>query len=301
MKSENMLMKYGAMVIFYNPDDDAIKRISTYSDNFDEVLVVDNSEEDKANIAKELKLYKNCLYHKMNGNEGIAKALNYGFYSVLDSDYDFLLTMDQDSIYTEENIKRMKSYIESNIDIKVGIYSPNYSKMYFDRNKNDFVTAKSTMKMNEIKNVNFCMTSGSFVNVKALKKVLPLDDYFIGYVDHDLCYRLIENGYKLLRVGCSHFAQQIGGAVKNNPFNQIFRVIHHTEDRYYYMVRNNLFLQKRLKNSYKFKNECKIGLFRLIFNIIIGEDNKIKKFKACIAGYNDFKCNVMGKIERHPF
>lgn len=289
-------MKYGVVVIFYNPDEEAIKRISTYSDNFDEVLVVDNSEEEKVNMQYKLKKYEKCLYHKMNGNEGMAKALNYAFYRAIDREYDFILTMDQDSIYSEENIKKMKIYIEENIDQTVGIYSPNYSKLYYDEKKKKFVAAKNVIDKNEIKIVDFCMTSGSFVNVKALKKVLPLEDYFIAYVDNYLCGRLIENNYKLLRVGSSYFAQQVGGTVKNNAFNRLFRVVHHSEVRYYYMVRNNLFFQKRFNYNTKLKTKSKIGLFRIIVNIFIGENNKMKKIKACISGYRDFKLNFMGKV-----
>lgn len=289
-------MKYGVVVIFYNPDEDAIKRISTYSDNFDEVLVVDNSEKENVDISFKVKQYANCLYHKMNGNEGMAKALNYAFYRAIDRGYDFILTMDQDSIYTEENIKKMKVYIEGNIDETVGIYSPNYSKLYYDEKKKSFVAAKPVIDKNEIKIVDFCMTSGSFVNVKALEKILPLEDYFIAYVDNYLCGRLIENNYKLLRVGSSYFAQQVGGVVKNTAFNRLLRVVNHSEVRYYYMVRNNLFFQKRFKYNLKLKTKSKIGLFRIIVNIFIGEENKRKKIKACIAGYRDFKNNVMGKV-----
>lgn len=289
-------MKYGVVVIFYNPDEDAIKRISTYSENFNEVLVVDNSEKENMEISVKVNQYTNCIYHKMNGNEGMAKALNYAFYIAIEREYDFILTMDQDSIYTKENIKIMKDYIQDNNDEAIGIYSSNYSKMYFDENKNDFVTAKSVIDKDEVKVVDFCMTSGSFVNVKALTKILPLDDYFIGYVDNYLCARLIENDYKLLRVGSSYFAQQIGGVIKNTAFNRLVRVIHHSNVRYYYMIRNNLFLQKRFKNNRKLKVKSKIGLFRIMFNVFIGEEDKFNKIKACIAGYRDFKSNVKGKV-----
>lgn len=289
-------MKYGVVIIFYNPDEEAIERIRVYSENFDEVLVVDNSENKKDEISKKLNKYENCIYHKMNGNEGMAKALNYAFFRAIDRNYDFILSMDQDSIYTEENIRKMKSYIEKNVDEKIGIYSPNYSKLYYDEKKEEFIAEKPIIGENEIRNVDFCMTSGSFVNVKSLKEILPLDDYFIAYVDNFLCAKLKENNYKLLMVGSSYFAQQVGGVIKNNLINRVFHVLHHSEIRYYYMVRNNLFLQKRFRKNKRIYKSSKINLLRILLNLILFEKNKLKKIEACISGYIDFKHNVMGKV-----
>ena len=291
-------MKYGIVIIFYNPDEEAIRRIKLYSDNFYEVLIVDNSENKNIDIEQKMNKYKNCLYHKMNGNEGMAKALNYAFYRAIEKKYDFIVTMDQDSVYTQDNIRMMKCYIEKNYDERVGIYSPNYSKMYFDKKKNDFVVAKPVIDKKKIKNVYFCMTSGSFVNVRAVSKVLPLEDYFISYVDNYLCVKLIENNYKLLMIGESYFSQQIGGKVENTIFNRLFRVIHHSEVRYYYMFRNNMLLQKQIKNNFKCIIKYKIELLRIFVNIIIGENEKQKKLKACIAGYRDFKKNIIGKVPK---
>lgn len=48
-------MKYVATIIFYNPDESAIKRVETYCNNFQEVLVIDNSEESNLETALKLK------------------------------------------------------------------------------------------------------------------------------------------------------------------------------------------------------------------------------------------------------
>ncbi|OMC73879.1 hypothetical protein BK125_22945, partial [Paenibacillus odorifer] len=214
-------MKYVATIIFYNPDESAIKRVETYCNNFQEVLVIDNSEESNLETALKLKKYRNCVYHKMNGNSGMSEALNYAFYFAIDKKYDFILTMDQDSIYNDKNIYNMKEYIENNYDENIGIYSPNYSKLYYNKKRKKFIEAKPVLRENEEKYVDFCMTSGSFINVKALSKILPLDDYFIAYVDNFLSQKLLEEKYKLLRLGNSYFAQQVGAIVNDNLYNRI--------------------------------------------------------------------------------
>jgi rhamnosyltransferase len=287
-------MKYAAIVILYNPDTDALERIGIYARNFSEVFVVDNSEVIDGNTQEKLRKYSNCTYKVMNGNEGIAKALYWGYSQV--GNYDFVLTMDQDSSYDDKNIASMKRVIETNSDCSIAIFSANYSKKYFDKNINQYTVSKLAIPQNSIREVNFCMTSGSFVKVASLKEVLPLSDLFIGYVDNLLCYKLLNNQKKLIRVGCSSFIQQVGNDVNNNFFNRFFHVLKHSEIRYYYMIRNNLLLQQEFKGNSHIKSLLKVSLLRVLFNILIGEDKKKAKLVACIEGYKGYRNKQTGKI-----
>lgn len=287
-------MNYAAIVILYNPDEDAIERIGIYARNFSEVFVVDNSEVIDHDIKERLTRYSNCTYRAMNGNEGIAKALYWGYSQI--NNYDFVLTMDQDSFYDDANIVAMKKIIENYNDESVAIFSANYSKKYFDKKNNQYTISKLSIHKDSIKEVNFCMTSGSFVKVEFLKEVLPLTDLFIGYVDNLLCYKLLNNKKKLLRVGCSSFLQQVGNDVKNSLYNRFFHVLNHSEIRYYYMIRNNLLLQREFKNNMNVRLLLKISLLRVLFNIVIGESNKKSKLVACLEGYKGYKNNQTGKI-----
>lgn len=289
-------MKFAVVVIFYNPDKDALRRIELYARMFNEVWVIDNSEIESKNISIELKQYPNCIYHKMNGNQGIARALNIGFDYGVKKGYDFVLTMDQDSVYDSKNMDRMIKYIESHFDPSVGIYSPNYAKLYFDVKKNTYIADTPVQKETEVKSVDFCMTSGSFVNVSSIQNIVPLEDYFIAYVDDYLCTCLLENKYKLLRVGESIFSQQVGGDVKNTFFNRFFKVIHQSDVRYYYMIRNNLHLQKRFKRNLKVVLKCNLELIRLFINIVIAEKHKVRKVSSAIHGYRDFRKGIFGKV-----
>jgi len=287
-------MNYAAIVILYNPDKNALERISIYARNFSEVFVVDNSEVIDGSTEKILRKYSNCTYKVMDGNEGIAKALYWG-YSQIDN-YDFVLTMDQDSSYDDRNIASMKKIIETYNDDSVAIFSANYSKKYFDKKNNQYTVSKLSIPKNSIQEVNFCMTSGSFVKVNFLKEVLPLTDLFIGYVDNLLCYKLLNNKKKLVRIGCSSFIQQVGNDVSNNLYNRFFHVLYHSEIRYYYMIRNNLLLQREFESNSYIKLLLKLSLLRVLFNIVIGENKKKAKLVACIEGYKGYKNNQKGKI-----
>lgn len=49
--------------------------------------------------------------------------------------------------------------------------------------------------------VDFCITSGSFVNLSVWKQIGKYDEFlFVGLVDNEYCKRVILNGYKILRL-----------------------------------------------------------------------------------------------------
>ncbi|OYO84916.1 hypothetical protein CG709_14670, partial [Lachnotalea glycerini] len=143
----------------------------------------------------------------MKENKDISKTLNYAFKWAYKEEIDFLLTMDQDSEYPNEEIEKLLHYIETYYEENVGIYSANYKKIYYNVKKDMMMCSNLSLKWDEVKDVKFCMTSGSFVNINAVQRALPLDNYFVSYVDVDLSMWFLENGYKLKRVGNSVFQQ----------------------------------------------------------------------------------------------
>ncbi|PXV91448.1 GT2 family glycosyltransferase [Lachnotalea glycerini] len=285
-------MKFGIFVLLYNPEiNEVIMRLKKYSQIFGSFLVVDNSQEDYSeNLNKELPSIK---YHTMNENKGISKALNYAFKWAYKEEIDFLLTMDQDSEYPNEEIEKLLHYIETYYEENVGIYSANYKKIYYNVKKDMMMCSNLSLKWDEVKDVKFCMTSGSFVNINAVQRALPLDNYFVSYVDVDLSMWFLENGYKLKRVGNSVFQQQVGNMVNANKLNMIFHVLHHNEKRYYFMTRNNFYFKSKYK---KYKLYAFKRLIRIYVNILLGEKNKIKKIKASYLGYLHYKQGVMGDL-----
>lgn len=276
----------------YNPDLIEIEpRLKQYASIFKEVIIVDNSISCCQDFIG--KIIPNANYIYMNGNAGISKALNYAFELSSKLKLDYLLTMDQDSVYPSEQIYKMLDVIKQEKYKNVGIYSANYKKMYFDEKNKKYIYSSPVLQENENRDVKFCMTSGSFVNVKAVQNALPLEDYFVSYVDVDLSVWFLENGYTLKQIGNSIFEQQVGNTVKASKYNMFFHVLHHNEIRYYFMVRNNFYFRHKYRKYYTFGMK---RLLRILINILVGEKNKLKKFKACYWGYNNYKKGIKGDI-----
>lgn len=120
-------MNFAAAITLYNPTMDQIARCKEYAHSFERVYILDNSEKEDESVKSTFEL--DCFtYIKMNGNEGLPKAFNCVLDSDLVNSFDYLCTLDQDSIYSFTEIAGMKSFIKHNCRnnefSRVVIYAP---------------------------------------------------------------------------------------------------------------------------------------------------------------------------------
>ena len=97
------------VVILYNPDVKVLKNVQTYIDEIDILYVIDNSDVLNNNVVEALKKMDKIRYIQFNENKGIAYPLNFILSNV--RDYEFLLTMDQDSCFKPNMMKKYKEHI----------------------------------------------------------------------------------------------------------------------------------------------------------------------------------------------
>lgn len=285
-------MKFGIGVILYNPDKHVFSRLKLYERVSDVLYIIDNTEIENSNCRIIAREFDN--YVRQERNLGMSTALNLIFERGNADEVDYLLTMDQDSDFSGISIKKMLDFIDNNDDSNISIFCPNYRKIYIDSNGEErFGPYAISTEDNKV--VDFSMTSGSFCKMSEINKILPLTNLFIGYVDNDICYNLIIKNNKILMLGEIGFSQRVGGEVKFNLYNKLFQIIHHNEIRYYYMTRNNLYLQKKFKGNKRITFNLIANLFRIHINILIGEKDKVKKIKYSYKGYVDFKNGKIGK------
>lgn len=277
-------MKIAAVVVFYNPTDKNIKYIDTYKKVIDKIYVVDNSDDDLIRI----KNNKKVEYIKLNNNEGIAKALNIGAKKAIEEKYEWLLTLDQDSKITSDNIEKMIDYLKSHKNDKtIGLVSP-----YQDINTNE---DKSKLEVEEMIEV---MTSGNIINLKAYQKIGGWKDWlFIDCVDTDYCMNLRKNNYQVLRLNNIVMKHELGNLKVHKLFNKEYPCFNHNPVRRYYIVRNNLYINELYKDI--FPEYCK-KLIRIqkgqVKRIIVFEHDKLKKLKMMYMGYKDYKRGIKGKL-----
>jgi len=283
------------MMILYNASSEVVNRIEVLEKVSEKVFIYDNSSKLNKEIKEYVESSKKIVYYSNFENNGISKALNWSFQEAIKISADFILTMDQDTEYTENEINKMKEYIsnQSRKDIsRVGIFSPNYVKIYTNKN------SKPAIKTNEVIEKNWTMTSGSFVNLEAIQNIGMIDEnFFLSYVDIDLGTFLRINNYKIILVGQSTQYQQLGDPIKGSLINILLRKTQHNNSRYYYMVRNNFYFRKKYKDNKEIVKMSYYLLSKYIYKIIFSEKDKVNKIKSSYLGYKAYKKNELGKRE----
>ena len=273
-------MKIDAVVVLYNPDKNVLENIKTYSPVVNKVYAIDNS----TNIDEELvkliqKEIKNVEYVSLNGNQGIAKALNVGLQKAIDDKADYCLTMDQDSKFPTSEIENIKKYLEDNHE-EYGIISLNAKGV--DDN-DDF---------QGIKDVDVWITSGNFIVIENYLKTNGFkEELFIDLVDFELCEQFHNIGKKVGIIGEITINHKIGEpSIKRLLWKKI-KVDNHSPIRYYYQFRNTEYLYRRNKTFYKrwHRDGYKVQLVQML----VGE-NKKERLKMIRKGRKDGRKGVLG-------
>ena len=236
---------------------------------------MDNGSDNIKNIEDcVLNNWKNITIIKNGKNEGIAKALNQMFEFAIEQQYEYVLTLDQDSVCPDNIIEEYNKYLDEH---KLGSLCP----QCVDRN------FKSELNNEDVIEVDKCITSASLVPVSAWNDVGGFnEELFIDFVDHDFCAKLKEHGYRILQIGSVKLSHELGKGKNYSILGVKFTALNHSAMRKYYMVRNWIYYMNEHKDIINLKAEKKS--YRLFFfKTLIFEDDKLKKMKQMLKGRRD--------------
>lgn len=267
------------VTVLYNPTEEIFNNINSYLDGVDKLYLVDNSE--KENNSEKEKLIKSSSkieYIKMNGNEGIAKALNIAKNKAIDEKFNWLLTMDQDSKFENNDFIKMLELVEKYFNENIAIFSP-FHKM-----------PNSIFADEEIIEKNTVMTSGNLLNLKIVKEIGDFEEkFFIDEVDYDYCLRIRKQNYKIMVLNKIILNHNLGNIKKY----KLFSTSNHNAIRRYYITRNKCYMIKK----YSFLKQIYIKtIIKDTIKILLAEKDKIRKLKMTYLGIRDFKNGITGKI-----
>lgn len=268
-----------AGIVTYNPSIDRVREcLSAILLQVDDVFIFDNGSDNIQSI-EELLSYASdkIILFKNNKNDGIAKGLSTIMKYASDNAFTWVLSMDQDSILLPGTIEQYLTYSCKRPDAGL------FTCLIKDRN---FVDIKNEKQDVEIKEVDTCITSGSFMNVEAYNKTSGYDvDFFIDCVDFDICYSLREMNFSILRVNHIGLLHEVGrGEIRRFLWKTII-VYHESPTRVYYYARNTKRLYRKHKKFNWFmmlKKEM-----ALLIRILLYEENKRLKLKCFFKGISD--------------
>lgn len=296
------MKKLAAVVVLYNPVIDQIeKNIKTYIDNVDKLFVVDNSDTNVHSNDLKLKIlnkFDNIEYINNNKNIGIASALNIGCKKAKELDYNWILTMDQDSGFINfSDYINCLELLENDSDSKdIAIIAANAHrniKERFDKNSTSICKQKDEFSV---------ITSGNLLNLKLYNEIGGFEDkLFIDVVDFDYCIKAKALNYRIILLENIFLEHELGDLTEvTNLFSRKKKFKRqHNHIRLYYFIRNYLFLWSKYKNVFPDRFNIRKVFLGLIVHkfskIIIYEDNKMKKLNSLFLAIYHFATDRYGK------
>ena len=283
------MKKVAAVVVLYNPEDTVIHNVNTYVDQVDKLYVIDNSDKINEHLIEQIKRINRVEYTWNKKNIGIAAALNLGARKAILDQYDYLLTMDQDSEAPPLMVSNLLDCFL--VDAKVASVAPLLLNPVGGHTK-----INHTEPCEQVLTV---WTSGNLLDLTIFRTTDGFrNDFFIDYVDHEFCLRLIRLGFKIHLCNCVTVKHHLGNIKEINLFFRKIYPTHHSPLRLYYRTRNRFYVRKIYKHSVPefFKGES-LQFWKSYLKVVLFEKDRIKKIKYIINGYRDFKRNIFGKFE----
>lgn len=269
-------MKVCAGIVLYNPDIDRLKEnIDAIYNQVDEVILIDNASSNISNINLLVDMYRKVLLVKNDKNLGIAEACNQILTIAQKNKCEWALMLDQDSVAQKDLISQ---YLKFCFVKDVAIITCNINDRNFKENDED--------DENEYKEVEKCISSGSFVNVTIAQRIGAYDSkMFIDRVDTDFCYRIIENNYKILRINYDGLLHEVGNKTYiKKIFGKDVYVFNHSPFRSYYIIRNGVYFFRKHYKYIDNKLQFYLSIYRRILVFVFFENYKLKKLIASIKG-----------------
>jgi rhamnosyltransferase len=280
-------MNIAGVVILYHPNLDLLSaNIQTYVSGLKQLYVYDNSETKIPGIEEALiKISPTIQYKYFNVNDGIAKRLNQAMDQAALNQYDYLLTMDQDSSFKVGDFEKYKTLIQSSAYHHVAQFGVNCQPDFTQPNE-------------QPEEALTLITSGSVLNLSLTKNVGPFNEaLFIDFVDAEFSYRVIQNGYINLMFSNIVLNHALGTLVEGRSlgnFKKSMRIIH-APIRVFYIVRNGLYLLFKAKGLTPAMKKDVIRCIKIIKNDLIYNPQLFSVYKNAFAGIFAFITNRMGK------
>ena len=280
---------YG-IVVWYNPTIENAGNIYSYIEDIHKLIIIDNSNIDNSNLLHKFDNSK-IIYISNKENIGMASALNQGCRFAIESGAEWVLTMDQDSCFFENNLSEFVQNANEYLEFeKVAIFAP----VHFDSRNNN----KRPVFDNKYSKISYTMTSGNILSLKYLQKAgFFMDKLFIDWIDEEICIRICKLQLQIVQLNSILMEHFVGnGLVKTVQFGKVKYYEEYTPIRYYYITRN-LYIVSKLypSESYRLKKRWRKLVRRMVK---YDNQNKLLKIKYVILGFLHYFIGFTGSYNR---
>ena len=267
MKQTNYLQnRIAAGIVTFNPDIIRLQEnIDAVSSQVEKIFIFDNGSSNFSAINTLCGRYGHITLICSSTNQGIAYALNRLFENAQAEKFDWLLTLDQDSVCFPDLVNQYRRHLDD---------AESLCCFFRDESiQSEFV--------------EYCITSGNLVKIKSWETIHGFNEnLFIDMVDVDFCYRLIRNHFNILRIPYCGFQHQMGDGTYWNFLGHKIFVGNYSPFRKYYIFRNMIYVMRKyhlnLFHHFSYKRLCALFLHTILY-----ETEKRKKVNSMMKGFLD--------------
>lgn len=273
-----------AGIITYNPTlTDVSTCLEALCNQVERVIIVDNASKNVKGLQEVVSKYANVTLVKNSQNIGFAKALTQVFEWAKSQGFNWVLTLNDDSVVPSNMISEYKKILENQGSL-VNQKNAKNSKIAIVcsllKNRLDGTILHSKCHEDE------CITSGSLTSVEAWEKIGGFDEWLeIDGVDFDFSRRLVRAGWKIVECQNVIMEHQIGKARSINLIIKHPIVWNHNANRKYYIARNMQVVDYKM-GTYSYAKSLRAVVRDMIF-VALWEKNKFAKIRAMIRGFKD--------------
>jgi rhamnosyltransferase len=257
------------------------------------MVIVDDGACDE-NVSLLVKWFRGsdkAIVHHQRINSGVAASLNTGIAIAKERGFQWILTLDDDSLLESYTVERLIQALKTIKTKKpIGIIGMSWT----DRGtacKGD-PSGGARAGYAEKRGI---ITSGSLFAMTTFEQAGPFrEDFFIDMVDYDFCLRVRTRGFLVIKLAEIGFDHSLGSGTVRHLFGMNVMTRHHDPTRLYYRVRNaSVLMIESFKKDPLFAMVLAFGNIKIICKILLFEQNKSKKFLEVTRGIRD---GFMGQL-----
>lgn len=286
-------MRIASGIITYNPNlSDVTTCLKALCKQVERVIIVDNASKNVKSLQEIVSEYPNVTLIKNNQNIGFAKALTQIFKWAKSQGFNWVLTLNDDSVVPSDMISEYKKILEN--ERNQANQANQVSKASQANNANQKIAIVCSLLKNRLDGTilhskcheDECITSGSLTSVEAWEKIGGFDEWLeIDGVDFDFSRRLVRAGWKIVECQNVIMEHQIGKARSINLIIKHPIVWNHNAKRKYYIARNMQVVDYKM-GTYSYVKSLRAVVRDMIF-VALWEKDKFAKIRAMIRGFKD--------------
>jgi rhamnosyltransferase len=292
-----------AIVVSWNPSPSLENTLRAIVPQVAATIVVDNGSEPHAlRLLRRLARSLRIRLLELGQNSGLGHALNRGIELAGREGYAWVLTLDQDSQPDEGMVEALCRSYRRNPERALAALAPQVIEAELGRPAR-YLKAwgpffrRAQCGQEDIDGVTAVISSGMLLRLAVWEALGGFrEDFFIDYVDTEFCLRARRAGFAIRVVCGAKLFHRLGARTKTRKGPLLLFPTHHPPERWYTISRNRIPMLRMyaLRLPHWLAYELTATIYTLA-RMLLAEDSRLAKLKACLRGTADGLKNRMGK------